>query len=178
MQFDHSGGDRIFSGKPRERPIQGEQLFVGNLRFSRDIGKIDPVPEAAVLSGSFTAGGVHQNSAHGFGRGREEMPAVLPACLVGRADQSEICLVDQGRGLKCLTGGFVRHARSGKLPQFVVDEREEIGGSLVVACRGSVQKESHVGHDKILLDFQGDNVGTAVRVADFPITFPHKTDVQ
>jgi hypothetical protein len=35
---------------------------------------------------------------------------------------------------------------------------------------GGVQEESHVGHGKILLDYQGSGEGTPVRLAVFPVT--------
>src|SRR3954462_14022630 len=48
-QFNHPGGNWVVGGKPGEGRIQGEQFFVCNLGFSRDIGQIDPVTVAAVL---------------------------------------------------------------------------------------------------------------------------------
>jgi hypothetical protein len=38
-------------------------------------------------------------------------------------------------------------ARGGELPQLVVDERQEIGSSLAVACPGSIEEAGHIGHD-------------------------------
>jgi hypothetical protein len=146
-QFHHLGGDGILGGQVLEGRIQGEQLFVRNLGFGRDIGSLDPVTVAAVLVGSLTAGGVHQNAAHGL-RGGEEVPAVLPADRVSGADQAEVRLVDQGRRLQCLVGGFGRHARRGEFAQLVVDERQQVGGGLAVARRGGVKQKSHVGHGK------------------------------
>jgi len=126
-----------------------------DFRFGRDIGQSDLVTAAAVLFGSLPAGGIDEDAAHGFRGGREEMSAVVPANVGVGADKSEVRLVDKGSRLKCLVVGFGCQARSGKLPQLVVDEREQVGGRLAVACRGGVQKQGHVGHDKILLDFQG-----------------------
>jgi hypothetical protein len=40
------------------------------------------------------------------------------------ADQPQVGLVNEGGGIKGVAGGFGRHARCGKLLQFVVDERQ------------------------------------------------------
>ena len=63
------------------------------------------------------------------------------------ADQPQVRLVDQGGGVEGVAGGLGRHARGGERPQFVVDERQEVGGGLAVAGRGSIEKASHIGHD-------------------------------
>jgi hypothetical protein len=39
------------------------------------------------------------------------------------------------------------HAGGGEFPQLVVDERQEVGSSLAVACRGSIEEAGHIGHD-------------------------------
>ena len=126
--------------------VQGDQPFVRNLGGDREVGQFDPVAVAAVLFGSLAAGGVHQNSAHGFGGGREEVPAVLPADFVGRADESEVRLVNQGGGLKGLVGGFVCHPHSGEFPQFVVDQWEQVGGRVTTPGSGGVEEASQIGH--------------------------------
>jgi hypothetical protein len=37
--------------------------------------------------------------------------------------------------------------RGGELPQLVADERQEVGSSLAVACRGRIEALGHIGHD-------------------------------
>jgi hypothetical protein len=46
-----------------------------------------------------------------------------------------------------VAGGFGRHARGGKGPQLVVDERQEVGGGLAVAGHGSIEEAGYLGHD-------------------------------
>jgi hypothetical protein len=54
---------------------------------------------AALLAGSFD-----QDSMHG-GRGRrEKMSASIPALRLAVADQPQVSLVDERRGLQCLPG--------------------------------------------------------------------------
>jgi hypothetical protein len=48
---------------------------------------------------------------------------VLTAAL---ADQAQVCLVDEGRGLKRLARRFVGQPASGQLPQLFIDERQEL----------------------------------------------------
>jgi hypothetical protein len=49
-----------------------------------------------------TPRGVDQHAAHSFGGGGEEVAAAVPVRGLFRVHQSQIRLVDQGSGLKCL----------------------------------------------------------------------------
>src|SRR5262249_11668411 len=53
----------------------------------------------------------------------------------------------EGGGVEGVSRGFGGHARGGELPQFVVDEREQLGGGLAVTGRGGFQEAGHVGHE-------------------------------
>src|SRR5262249_36019845 len=86
------------------------------------------------------------DAAHGFGRGGEEVAAVLPAWFVGGADQPEVRLVDEGGGLKGLNWGLGGHPCGSELPQLVLDEREQVGGSGAITGRRGVQESRHLGH--------------------------------
>jgi hypothetical protein len=101
------------------------------------------------------AGGFDEDAAHGLGGGREEMPTAVPPIVVGWPDQSEVRFMDQCGWLKGVVRRFAGHPHSRELPQLFIDKREQIGGSLAVASHGGVQKERHIGHDRILLDVQG-----------------------
>ena len=76
----------------------------------------------------------------------KKWPRLVPAELVGRADQPEVRLVDEGGRLQGVAGGLGGHPRGGELPQLVVDEREQLGGGLAVTGRRGVQESRHVGH--------------------------------
>ena len=76
----------------------------------------------------------------------KKCPRPSQRTVVGRADQPEVRLVNQGGGLEGVVGGLGGHARGGELPQLVVDEREQVGGGLAVTGRGGVEEASHIGH--------------------------------
>jgi hypothetical protein len=96
-QLDHPGGDWVLGGEPGEGRVQGEPVFVGDRRVGRDVGQFDPVTAATVLAGPLPTGGIDEDAAHGF-RGGEDVSAIVPAAFVGRADEPEVRLVDQGGG--------------------------------------------------------------------------------
>ena len=52
------------------------------------------------------------------------------ACV---ADQPQVRLVDQGRRVERLPGLFASQLLRGQLAQFVVDQRQELSGDLLVA---------------------------------------------
>ena len=43
-------------------------------------------------------------------------------------DQLQVGFVNEGGGIEGAAGGFGRHARGGEIPQFVLDEREQLRG--------------------------------------------------
>jgi hypothetical protein len=55
-------------------------------------------------------------------------------------DQPEICLVNEGGGVQGVARFLLGHPCLGKLPQFVVDEREQISGCQAVAGRSGIQE--------------------------------------
>jgi len=98
---------------------------------------------AALPSIVFSFGSERRMGPHGFSRRREKMSAVLPIRLVRRADESQIRLVDEGRGLKGLVGRLGCHAHGGELPQLVVDEWQQVSGRLPIP--GRIEEARHIG---------------------------------
>jgi hypothetical protein len=43
---------------------------------------------------------------------------------------------------------FRGQARGGELPQLVATERQEVGSSLALACRGGIEEAGHLGPDR------------------------------
>src|SRR5262249_32325997 len=78
------------------------------------------------------AGGAEEGGEGVGGRG-EEVPPAVPVLLVPTADEPEIGLVDQGGGLQRLPGRLLGQPLRGQFPQFVVDERQQLLGSVRVA---------------------------------------------
>ena len=99
----------------------------------------DARPAAALLRGPLAAGVLDQDAAHGLGGGREEVAAAVPVLGVGRADEPEVRLVDQGGGLEGLAGLLAGQPGGGELAQLVVDEREQLGGGLWVPGRAAAE---------------------------------------
>ncbi len=79
------------------------------------------------------AGVFDQNPAHGFGRGRKEMPAAIPGPVGLAADQSQIGFVDERGGLERLPRRLSRQPLCSEPPQLVVDERQQLASGAGLA---------------------------------------------
>jgi hypothetical protein len=55
-QFDDSGGDRILSGKPRERPIQGEQVLIASRNGEAGPIRLTPIEHAGLPEAQMECG--------------------------------------------------------------------------------------------------------------------------
>ena len=87
---------------------------------------------ATAFDGVSIAGVLYEDPAHGLGGCAEEVAAALPG--VGLAFQkADVGFMNEGGGLKSVTGAFAGHLSAGGLAEFVVDERPELGGGLRVA---------------------------------------------
>jgi hypothetical protein len=61
----------------------------------------------------------------------EKMGSILPGSVIA-GGQTHISFVNQRSGLESVTRAFLPHVRSGHSPQFLVDERDQLIGSLLV----------------------------------------------
>ena len=102
---------------------------------------------AAALQPAATTGVVDENAAHRFRRRREEVPAAVPELDLGRVYKAEIRLMDQRRRLEGLPRLFMGELRDGQLAQLVVNEWQELLGSMRIALFDPRQNARHVGHD-------------------------------
>ena len=87
-----------------------------------------------------------KDPAHRFGRRGEEVSAVLPALVIRGADEPQVGLVHQRRGLERLAGLLPRQALSGQLPQLVVDQRQELLGRPGLTLFDGGEDARHVRH--------------------------------
>ena len=130
-QFDQAGRRRVLGASgPAPRPGRGvvvRGLVRGEPAAS---SRSSRSPPAAVLAGRLRRACVDEDAAHGLGRGGEEVAAAVPAGCVGRADQPEVGLVDEGGRLEGVAGGLPVEPGGGEVPELVVDEREQFGGGL------------------------------------------------
>ena len=76
---------------------------------------------------------IDENSPHRLGRRREEVAAVLPACLLRPGRQAKVSFVNKACGVERVARGFCRHANRGEFSQLVIHERKKIGRCLTVA---------------------------------------------
>ena len=85
---------------PAVRPpvARGDQLDV--VQVDQFDARRPPPLDGRVLA----AGVLDEDAAHGLGRGGEEVAAAVPVLRRVAADQPEVRLVDQGRGLERLPG--------------------------------------------------------------------------
>jgi len=86
-----------------------------------------------VLGRPLAAGAFDKNPAHGLGCGSKEVPPAVPGLGLFAAHQSNIRLVDQCRGLKCLTWLLMSHFFSGQPSQLVINQRQKLLGRPEVA---------------------------------------------
>src|SRR5581483_5388511 len=87
----------------------------------RYVLQFDPVPTAAVPHPALAPGGLDEDAAHGLGGRREEVGAAVPVVGLTAADEPEVRLVDQGRGLQCLTGPLPGELVGSQPPQLAVE---------------------------------------------------------
>ncbi len=93
------------------------------------------------LSGHASAGVIDKDTAHRLGgRGEEVIPPV--ELLV--PDQPQVGLVHESGGVEGVPRGFSGHFRGAELPQFVIDEREQIRGGLAVSLVSGFDQTGHI----------------------------------
>ena len=97
--------------------------------------------------GTFAAGVVDEDAAHGGRRCREEVTAVIEdeAC-VGLAHQPQVGFVNQTGGVERLARFFLGHLPSSEPAQFVVDQRQKLLNRPRVAGGDLRQDVGDVGH--------------------------------
>ena len=107
----------------RRMLIAGTSLMV--LAGHLGVFQRQTVQPAAPPWGLLPPGLIDDDPPHGFGRGGEEVAAAVPV-LWPPADQAEAGLMNQGGGLERLPRLHRPETDGGQLPEFVVDEREQL----------------------------------------------------
>src|SRR5262245_27003802 len=148
VQLHDAGGLGVLGGKPGQGLVEGEDLL--GRRADRDVlvVELDPLPVPAVPEAALAAGRFDEDAAHGLGGGGEELtPAGPPGPhRPGLAGEPQVGLVDQVGRLEGVARALAGQAVGGQPPQFVVDEREEVGGGLAVTGRGGLEQLSQLRH--------------------------------
>jgi hypothetical protein len=82
------------------------------------------------------AGATDENSAHDVGADGEEVGAILPLDIL-HVDEAQKGFVDEGGGLKGVSGSFLTHVAAGQAVQLLVDAGGELlEGFLIPAAPG------------------------------------------
>jgi hypothetical protein len=87
-----------------------------------NIDEGDPPTTAAMPPGRLAASGVDQNKAHGFCGGGEEVTAT---CELAIADEPQVRLMDQGRGVQRLAGLLLGQLLGCQSTQLVVEQQRQ-----------------------------------------------------
>ena len=132
----------------RERFIECQEIVLG-FGDGDGIVQVDALPVAAMFGPALLPGTVDEDATHGLGGGGKE---VSPAVPVRRSrcrsplHQPEVGLVDQSRGLERLSWFLLSQFLGGKLPQLVVDQRQELLGGVRIALLDLIQDPRYFGH--------------------------------
>ena len=126
--------------------VDGEQFVVaGNCR-DVNVLNVPALPAAAVALRLFAAGALDEDAAHGFGRRTEEMTATLELRLAVLADKSQPGFVNVRGGLQGLARHLIRHFVRGEFAEFLIDEWEQLLGSVRIAASDGVENLRAVTH--------------------------------
>src|ERR1700730_15821531 len=87
-----------------------------------------------------------EDAAHGFGGGREEVAAAVPALGLLGVYQAQIGFMDQGGGLECLPRLFLSQLLGRQLPQLVINQRQQLLSGVRVALLDGTQDLRPVAH--------------------------------
>jgi len=93
----------------------------------------------------FAPGTIYQDVAHRLSRSRKKMRAISERRILG-SDQPQPGLMHQGSRLKRLAGSLLCHLRRCQMPQFIVNQFKQFGGSLGVALLHRDQQNSSLAH--------------------------------
>src|SRR5262249_53730972 len=126
--------------------VEGEDLL--GRRADRDILviELDSLVVPAVAEAALAACRLDEDAAHGLRGSREKLAPARPPRprCPGLAGEPKARLVDPGGGLEGVARTVAGQAVRGQPPQFVVDEREKVGGGLTVPGRGGLEQQSQV----------------------------------
>ena len=75
------------------------------------------------------------------------MPAAIPVPGFFRVHQPHVRLVDQCRGLERLARFFMSHFFECEPPQFLIDQRQQLLGGMLVAVLDGTQDSRDLAHD-------------------------------
>jgi hypothetical protein len=145
-QLHYLGCLVVFSGELGESFIESDDILRGPADRGH-IRQIDTTAVAATAKAFLSAGIFDQDTAHGFGRGGEEVAPIVPVLIRFLAYESKVGLMNQARGLKRLTGFLLGQLRRRQLPQLVIDKWQQPFGGRRIALPNLIQSPRHIIHN-------------------------------
>ena len=150
-EFDDFGLGCVLGGESVQRLVDMEQLSRVMLAGEFNVVEGNSFAAAAVAKLEFAAGIIDENAAHAFGRGTEEMGAVLPG-LVRRAHQAQPGLMNKSGGLECVAGGFTCHAMRRQFSELVINQREQFLGGFGITLVNAIENLCDVAYKRTVLE--------------------------
>ena len=136
----------IFLVQSGQCVVERQEIVRRSFNRQSRVVEANSLPSAAVFDSLLAAGVVDEDSSHRLGGGGEEVPPRIPARGLHAADELNVSVVNQSRGLQSLPGLLVDQLLRGQLAQFVVDERQELLGGLWIALIDGGQDASDFIH--------------------------------
>ncbi len=115
-QLDQPGAVRIMFRQSHERLVERQKVFTRFVGQDERLVELPTLQFATMFDASLAAGRLDENAAHRFGGGAEKVSPSFPFRRGGvLPHQSQVRLVDEGRGLQRLARSFAPSSRSAKL---------------------------------------------------------------
>jgi hypothetical protein len=129
-----------------QRLVESQKIELGPQERRLDLRQVGPVQFATGLRTGLVAGMLDEDPPHGLGGRSEEVTTAIPALAFRHLHQSQVRLVDQGRGLQGLARLLLGHAITCQLAQLVVDQRQQLRGGVRIALLDRRQDARDVSH--------------------------------
>lgn len=122
--LDDAALARVPLSQTVESGVDGEDFVEAVLGDGEDIDELDSDASAFAPGGLAHAGVVDEDAAHGLGGDGEEVGAIFPVKRLP-AHELQVGLVDEGSGLKSVTGPLSAEVTGGEALQLRIDDIEQ-----------------------------------------------------
>ena len=131
-----------------EGVVDGDEFFHAVVGDEKVFAQFFPRTSSVAFEPLSGAGALDKDAAHGLGGSGEEVATTIELLV---EDQPQIRLVNQRSGLERLAGFLVGEPGCSEVAEFIVDEREQLGGSGVrFALLDQIQNPRDFSHAKIV----------------------------
>jgi hypothetical protein len=155
-QFDQLRLDWIDLLKALQGLVQGQQIQGGVRSRDLDLFQRLAFPGPAAPLAMFVACLIDEDAAHSLGGSGEEVAPAVPVLGLVAINQTQVGLMDQGRGLKCLSWLLLCEFLRREPTQLLVDQGQQLlGGRRVALLDGRQDARDLVAHGRHLRWPQG-----------------------